>query len=69
MKPACSRCAFAELRSSHSLDCRIRAPNSFSYWPIVGPDDWCGEFKAKATFPPVVEWPTPNLDPLGKREG
>lgn len=73
----CAQCAFSERRSAHSLECRIRAPEPRTYvatWPTVGADDWCGEFRAseqrRAAVPagaqlPVVQWPTPNLDPLG----
>lgn len=76
---SCAQCAFSESRAAHSLECRIRAPEPRTYvatWPTVGPDDWCGEFRASdppraAAIPavaqlPVVQWPTPNLDPLGR---
>lgn len=63
---SCSQCAFSARRSAHSFECRIRAPerNGFTNWPTVGVNDWCGEFQP-AESPPVVQWPTPNLDPLG----
>ena len=71
MRTTCAQCAFSERRSAHSLECRIRAPEPRTYvatWPTVGPDDWCGEFRAadqRQAVVPAVQWPTPNLDPLG----
>ena len=42
----CAHCAFAERRSAHYVECRIRAPGAgVDHWPKRAPGEWCGEFK------------------------
>lgn len=49
----CGDCRFSTVDGCGSMECRFNAPTptvsvySFSYWPNVNSDDWCGQFSAK----------------------
>lgn len=40
--PGCSTCAFY-----NRGNCRRKSPVTVSSWPVVRPDDWCGEHESK----------------------
>lgn len=56
--PACIRCNFAGFRHGRPI-CRRNAPavgaggseeRLWAVWPIVGEEDWCGEFRPSETL-------------------
>lgn len=52
----CSDCKFACKNERGDLECRVRAPMAMvnqvnhvlTKWPIIRPEDWCGEYKREA---------------------
>lgn len=50
----CSACRFANRNDDQSYCCRRRHPDretgtDIGVWPVVNPDDWCGEFQPGTT--------------------
>lgn len=54
---ACRGCYYFQPRDAHNDDlgeCHCRPPvrpPDLGRWPLVQPDDWCGEFRHQADWP------------------
>ncbi len=57
-KPKCRDCIYLHKFESHGetvLACHRLPPSNGNLWPLVGPDDWCGEFRKDFVWPPAIQ--------------
>ena len=51
----CGTCRFYEDGDCHRYPPQLVSPNQLSWYPDVGPEDWCGEWQSLLTRPADVE--------------